>query len=268
MIFLASASGNGFAYLWKDEAPADFQGADWARRICPRGEGLGVDGLFLLERPVSGSPWVMTHWDPDGTRSFCSNGTRAAAALLPPEVEGTFEAVVSDESIQLRVHDGLVGLRMPEGEGYGMQPVALDLDLPHGYGWTGTPHLAIEVPDTDAVDLRTLGPRLRHHPALPHGANVSIVQPLAPGHARIRTWERGVEDETLCCGQGCAVAAAWLAQRTGILEWHFQPQGKDPVTVSLASIQDSRWQELWLEGPVRLIGHLEPGPGLELPRKA
>lgn len=264
MITLASASGNVFAYLWADELPQGFDGAAWARKLSPRGEGLGVDGLFVLERPVPGTPWIMTHWDPDGSRSFCSNGTRAAAALLTPDVEGTLEAVVSGERVSLRVGGGLAALRLPEGEGYGLSPVALDLPFPHGYGWTGTPHLAVEVEDTETVDLRTFGPPLRHHPALPHGANVSIVQVLGPGRARIRTWERGVEDETLCCGQGCAVTAAWLASRTGVRAWHFTPRGRDAVTVRLEPGPDGRWRELWLEGPVRLLGQVVPGPGLEL----
>lgn len=264
MITLASASGNVFAYVWADEVPAGFDGGAWARKLCPRGDGLGVDGFFLLERPVQDRPWIMTHWDPDGSRSFCSNGTRAAAALLTLVVETTFEAVVSSESVQLRVADGRAALRLPEGEGYGLADATLDLPFPHAYGWTGTPHLAIEVPDVDAVDLRTFGPPLRHHPALPHGANVSILQVTAPGHARIRTWERGVEDETLCCGQGCAVAAAWLAARTGIREWHFAPRGRDAVVVCLEPGLDGRWSNLWLEGPVRLLARLTPGPGLEL----
>lgn len=265
MITLASASGNVFAYLWAQEAPAAFDGPRWARRLGRRGEGLGVDGLFLLEPYTGGRPWTLTHWDPDGSQSFCSNGTRAAAALLEPGSKGNVPALVSGEAVLLRLEEsGEVGLRLPEGPGYGLSAVALDLPFPHGYGWTGTPHLVVEVPDTETFDLATFGPIHRRHAALPHGANVSVVTLTAPGAARIRTWERGVEGETLCCGQGCAVAGAWLSSRTGVRSWRFQPLGEDPVRVDLQPDPATGWRDLWLSGPVRNLGRLQPGPGLGL----
>jgi diaminopimelate epimerase len=265
LITLASASGNVFAFLWARDVPAAFDGPAWARVLCPRGEGLGLDGLFLLQPFRPGTPWTLAHWDPDGTPSFCSNGTRAAAALLPEGTRGDLDAVVSGEAVQLRLQASQVGLRMPEGPGYGLLPDALPLDLPHAYGWTGTPQLVIEVPDVQAIDLAVFAPPLRHHATLPDGANVSILQVLEPGRARIRTWERGVEGETLCCGQGCAFAASWLAGRTGIPAWHLQPSGRDPVRVEGSFRPDGTWRELWLSGPVRHLGGLRPGRDLQLP---
>jgi len=122
--------------------------------------------------------------------------------------------------------------------------------------------LVIEVPDVGQVNLAEFAPPLRHHPNLPEGANISIIQVTAPGRARIRSWERGVEGETLCCGQGCAVAGAWLAQRSARRAWEFQPAGDDPLQVSLEGLVEGRWSGLWLAGPVQRIGTFQPDPAL------
>lgn len=258
MYWIAAASGNVFAYIWADEAPPGFSGAVFAKALCPRGSGLGLDGLFLLQRPEAGLPWVMDHWEPDGSRTFCSNGTRAAVSLLSPDPQGDLEALVSGERVRLRLGDGGVALRITEGPEHRIQPAVLSLGFPHAFGWTGTPHLVIEVPDVGLIDLAEFAPPLRYHPDLPQGANVSIVQILGHGRARIRSWERGVEGETLCCGQGCAVAGAWLAQRTGMHAWQFQPAGEDPVQVSVEHLEEGRWSGLWVAGPVHRIGKFTP----------
>ena len=262
MLRVASASGNVFAYLRSEEAPPSFRGPEWARALCPRGRGLGLDGLFLLHSFREGEPWRMEHWEPDGTLTFCSNGTRAAASVLPDGFRGRIQALVSGERVGLRVDGEAVGLQLPEGSEYGLRPSPLDLEWPHALGWTGTPHLIVEVPDVDSVDLPSFAPPLRFHAALPEGANISIVQILELGRARIRTWERGVEGETLCCGQGCAVAGAWLSERMGTGEWNFRPAGEDAVRISVGGMEGGRWRELWLAGPVRRIGGFEPDPAL------
>lgn len=265
MLHLASASGNVFAFIHEADAPPHFDGPTWARALCPRGDGLGLDGLFLVRRFQPGSPWELEHWEPNGEYTFCSNGTRAAAALLPAEAQGQLDVISSGERVRLHRVGSTVGLRLPEGPGYGLRPAPVVDPRPHAYGWTGTPHLIVEVPDVLALDLSQEGPRLRHHPDLPEGANVTFLTLTGASSAQIRTWERGVEGETLCCGQGACVAAAWLAQRTGTLTWRFIPQGRDLVTVHLEALQDAHWSNLWLEGRVRFLGQLMPGAGLDLP---
>ena len=98
----------------------------------------------------------------------------------------------------------------------------------------------------------------------PGGTNVNAVQILAPGTARIRSWERGVEGETLSCGTGSAVAGAWLASRTGIRCWQLQPSGRDPLRVEAELLPEGHWRELWLSGTVRVLGSFHPGVGLQL----
>jgi diaminopimelate epimerase len=126
----------------------------------------------------------------------------------------------------------------------------------------GNPQLVLRVPGVAAVDLPSLAPPLRWHPAIPGGTNVTVVEVMGPGEARIRSWERGVEGETLCCGTGCAVAAAWLAQIQGIRTWTLHPVSGDPVTVTLHLDEQGAWRDLWLSGPVRSIGVARPDLGL------
>ena len=125
---------------------------------------------------------------------------------------------------------------------------------PAGFGFVGNPQLVLRVPSVADVDLPRLAKPLRWAPAFPEGTNVNVVEVVSPGQARIRSFERGVEGETLCCGTGCAVAAAWLARTEGPSRWTFETASGDPVTVSLNLDAEGRWTELWLSGPVRRLG--------------
>ena len=248
-LHLASASGNAFAYLWEDEAGGAFDGSRKARELGP-----GLDGLFLLARARAGEPWRMEHWDTDGSSTFCSNGTRAALALPGAPQDAELEALSNGQRVRLRREGPAAGIRLPEGPDCRLESPALDCPFPFAYGWIGNPQLVIEHPQTATLDLAAFAPPLRHHPLLAHGANVNVLRIEGPGEARIRSWERGVEGETLCCGTGCAVAGAWLAQRSGLMRWTFRPAGPDPVTVELEALEGGAWRGLWLSGPVRLVG--------------
>lgn len=214
-----------------------------------------------MQRPGSG-PWVLEHWDTDGSKSFCSNGSRAALAVSGAPASDVVEAISSGERITLRRRGAEVGIRMPEGEGFGLRPVPMPTEWPAGFGWIGNPQLVLRVPSVDQVDLPALAPRLRHHAALAGGTNVNVVEVIAPGEAKIRSWERGVEGETLCCGTGCAVAAAWLARTEGLTTWRFHTAGGEDVSVELTLDAGGAWRDLWLSGPVRRLGRVHPDPSL------
>ncbi|HJV47977.1 MAG TPA: hypothetical protein VJ549_01760 [Geothrix sp.] len=261
-LHLASAAGNVFGYLWADMAK-DCSGEDYAKILCPRGRGFGLDGLFLMQRPKSGS-WILEHWDTDGSKSFCSNGSRAAFAVPGAPSEPQVEVISSGEWILLRRDGDDIGIRMPEGEGFGLRTVPMPTSEPAGFGWIGNPQLVLRVPSVAAVDLPTFAPPLRHHAALPGGTNVNVIEVLAPGEAKIRSWERGVEGETLCCGTGSAVAAAWLAHTEGPSRWRLHTAGGETVKVDLKLDADGGWRDLWLSGPVRHLGIVHPDPSLLL----
>jgi len=178
--------------------------------------------------------------------------------------EAMVDVISNGERILLRRTDEEVGIRMPEGEGFGLRALPLPTELPAGFGWIGNPQLVLRVPSVAKVDLATFAPPLRHHVAIPGGTNVNVVEVIAPGEARIRSWERGVEGETLCCGTGSAVAAAWLASTEGTSSWHLHTASGEVVHVELQLAADGSWRELWLSGPVRRLGVVHPDPSLLL----
>jgi diaminopimelate epimerase len=184
--------------------------------------------------------------------------------LLPQDFQGELEVCSSGERAILDRRGLEVGLRLPEGGDYCLTDAPTGIiQFPSVYGWTGTPQLVLQVPDVEAIDLPTFAPPLRFHQGLPCGANVSVLQVLSPGQAKIRTWERGVEGETQCCGQGTAAAAAWLAEQTGLKVWDMQPRGEDAVCIEVGAIEGRHWKGLWLKGPVRVLGEVTLGSSLQ-----
>lgn len=189
----------------------------WAREICHRGFGIGADGLIFLDQPDSDNPadYIWHFFNADGSRAeMCGNGSRCAARLAwqlglagPEHVLGTdagpIKALVLPDAERVKVqltpyHDVRLDLR-------------LDLD---GGVWdahfvnTGVPHAVLFVPDVAGVDVQATGKAFRNHPRFaPTGANVNFVQVVDRNSLLLRTYERGVEGETLACGTGAAASA-------------------------------------------------------------
>jgi diaminopimelate epimerase len=195
-----------------------------ARRYCPRRTGIGADGVLALEESSEDNVhFRMLYHNADGSiGSMCGNGARClaryarAAGLPEPTLRfetdaGLYSADVPDsEEEPVRLH-------LPRPGGHRTVPELADhsgFDDPH-YIWTGTEHLVVFVHSARDTPLQELGPPLRRDANLgPAGANVDFVEVLAPGQLRVRTWEKGVEGETLACGTG-ATASAVVACLTG-----------------------------------------------------
>lgn len=246
-----SGAGNDFVVL--DNRFLRFSDAELAAlaaRVCPRRVGVGADGLLALDDPDAESTvdFRMRYRNADGSlATMCGNGARclarfAARAGLGRETPDGAVAVAFDTDggrYTARVAGGVSGGRGASGS------VRLDVPPPRGFTpldgfegvftldgqpdplvriWTGTEHVVAFVPDVAAVDLAAVGSRVRHDAAFaPAGTNVNVVSVAARGatmpaaeDARIavRTFEKGVEAETLACGTG-ALAAALAAFRTG-----------------------------------------------------
>jgi diaminopimelate epimerase len=119
---------------------------------------------------------------------------------------------------------------------------------------TGVPHAVLFVPDADKAMVRELGPEIRRHPHFgPPGANVNFVQVLGPSRIRVRTFERGVEDETLACGTG-VTASALIASRVHGFDSPIKVrvQGGDELEVSFR-IADGQFADVRLSGPAQFV---------------
>jgi len=220
-----SGGGNDFLVFEADGRALSESDRERVARLCRRGVSVGADGALFLSGGES-SRIHLDYFNSDGgLASFCANGTRCAARYAVSRRLVAGNTVVLEtgwDAIDAQVHeDGeLVSLVLPRllppGEpipisGAGLPATGIPMHV-------GVPHLVVMMDggDLSALDVARLGPPLRRHPLLPEGANVSFVRVVAPDRIAVRTFERGVEGETLACGSG-TVASAVVASRLGLV---------------------------------------------------
>lgn len=186
--------------------------------ICNRYNGIGADGIVVLEQGAPTADVRIHYFNRDGTPAdLCGNATLCSTALSAGLALG------SQSGMTLATPSGLIASRIADGlPEIDLLPVtsvrtAMPIELVAGehrigYATAGIPHLVILCADADLVDVAGRGPSLRRHEASGlSGANVNWVSPLAGGAWRYRTFERGVEGETLACGTGAVATAVLLA---------------------------------------------------------
>lgn len=206
--------GRGRAQLERSLGPL-------APRLCHRRLGVGADGVLLL-LPAGDRRARLVYWNSDGSRAaFCANGTRCAARFAAERWGwATMVLETGHAAVGAEVGEDGVTLHLPAPEAvapWGELTVANEA-LRCRYLVVGVPHLVVPVawPDFWERPLAPLAPALRRHTGLPEGgANVHFVRLAAPGPLAVRSFERGVEGETLSCGSGVvacglvAVAEGW-----------------------------------------------------------
>lgn len=224
--FKMHGSGNHFVLL--DNRTLRVPAADmagWAKAVCAPGFGVGADGLIFLDQAPAGSgaDYMWHFYNADGSRAeMCGNGSRCAARLAvhlglagPEHVlltdAGPIRAAVAPDSDQVKVQ-----LTPPQGLALDI-PLTLDGEkLTVHFVNTGVPHTVVECGDLASVDVKKLGRALRFHPHFaPAGTNVNFIQATERDALYLRTYERGVEDETYACGTGAA-ASALVANALGL----------------------------------------------------
>ncbi len=225
----------------------------FARRVCHRQLGAGADGLILIEAsPTANFRWRF--YNADGSEpEMCGNGGRCAArfavlnGIAPADLSfetlaGTIKAEVRDRRVKLfmaGVGDFILGQNIP------LEETTL---LGH-FLKVGVPHVAVPVADLEAAPVTGWGRAVRFHALFaPAGTNVNFIQVEGPQDLRIRTYERGVEDETLACGTG-AVASALIAARLGqvVSPVTVHTRGGEALTVYFTP-QGETFTEVFLEG--------------------
>ncbi len=250
-----SGSGNDFVALGPEAILAlgdDLPG--WVRRVCRRGLSVGADGVLLVEPLGTDRVRVRFH-NPDGSIAFCGNGTRCAARFA--ESMGFVGAAMVLETavgeVPAQVRGSEVHLELPPPENHG--DLTLDLGGERLTGrWidSGVPHLVLTVDDPGSAPLERWGPAIRRHAAFGEsGTNVDVIR-VAAAEVAVRTWERGVEGETLSCGTG-AIAAAYAAFLADGLRRHtVVPRSGVPLRVGFPG--ESRVPEaVLLEGDARIV---------------
>lgn len=226
-------------------------------RLCDRRRGVGADGVLLLERDPE-LDFAMRYHNSDGRPAdYCGNGARCLARFALDHglgrdgvvrfrtAPGVQKARVHEFG-DVEVHYGLV--RAP-GAMRSLAAAGRSFDGHHVLA--GVPHFVVPVERVEWVPLTEWAPPLRHHPDFgPEGANVDFIATLGPGRIAMRTWERGVEGETLACGSG-AIASAVAVRAT---------QDADTVTVLTAGGDELKVAmtradggfDVWLTGPAEV----------------
>jgi len=186
-------------------------------RLCDRHRGIGADGILLLEKASNHADFRMRYFNADGGEAeMCGNGARCFARFAN-KVAGA-EAKISFETpagvISAKLAGDLVTLQMTEPTDLKLNiklAVADENKTVHFIN-SGVPHVVIPIPRIDDVDVRREGSAIRHHKMFsPKGANVNFIEKRGPKKIAVRTYERGVEDETLACGTGIVASALIFA---------------------------------------------------------
>ncbi len=244
--------------------------ADLAQRVCPRRTGVGADGLLAMEDGTDGAHFRMRYRNADGSLgTMCGNGARclarfAARAGLGDRDGSTATLVFDTDGGRYRAEvpessapSGDVTLHVPPARDFGPADVT-GAPAPVYRIWTGTEHAVVFVDRVDEADVAGVGAWLRHDAAFaPAGTNVNFVEvaETEPARVRVRTFEKGVEAETLACGTG-AVATALTSRLTD----HVGGEGRQEIavempggTLTVGFTLDGEPRDLTLAGPAETV---------------
>ncbi|MFW6065484.1 MAG: diaminopimelate epimerase [Planctomycetota bacterium] len=285
-IEFAKLSGSGNDFICIDNRDGSFDqiisssdvSGHFTREMCHRGTGVGADGLIFASRPeLEGVAEIEARFfEADGSETdLCGNGVGCfvhwvtAANMVTP---GETKILTPAGIVRGQDSDGdyvRVCIPSPTDMRWDLELSAAGAQLGCDFVITGIPHVVTYVDDIRKADVQRLGPALRHHEQFaPRGANANFVQVLEPGRLALRTFEFGVEDETLACGTGSAAAAILTALRhhwddeylRGEKPVLIHTRGGDTLRVYFQAHEDGSVSDVCLETVVRFVyvGRVHP----------
>ncbi|MFO8062071.1 MAG: diaminopimelate epimerase [bacterium] len=250
-----SGSGNDFIIIDNTDNSISLSQAQ-IEKLCSRRTGIGADGLILVN-PSDKHDFAMQYFNNDGGEAdMCGNGGRSIAlyAYMTGIIESKEMIFSSRKGVHRAFIKGSNTVKLQLSDPHSMEfdkEIILDNEKIRGdYLNTGVPHFVILTRDLESIDVKGLGRQVRMHPDFaPEGANVDFVQAEKPARIFMRTYERGVENETLACGTGAVASALSAARFLGI---------DPPVEIITRSGEiltvdfqfDEHYSEVYLEGRV------------------
>ena len=228
-------------------------------QLCDRHRGIGADGILLLEKPGNRADFRMRYFNADGGEAeMCGNGARCFARFAN-------KVAAAKEKISFETQAGLISAELKgDSVTLGMtEPTDLRLHLELGIAGenktvhfinSGVPHVVIPVVNIEDVDVRHEGAAVRYHKIFsPSGTNVNFMEKRGAKKIAIRTYERGVEDETLACGTGIVASALIFGATEGC---HgpitVLPRGGDELQVGFETVA-GRFCNVTLTGPAQFV---------------
>jgi len=253
----AVATGNDFIII-DSRAGGLKELPKMAKLLCDRKRGIGSDGLLIMEKSKK-ADFRMRIFNPDGSEAeMCGNGSRCIALYAATEgiVSGEMTVDTLAGVLKASVKKDIVRVRLTEPKNIQWNMCLMIDKCPYKLNFvnTGVPHVIHFVKDIEKVDVKNMGAHIRHHGEFsPDGTNADFVEVVGKDRIKIRTYERGVEDETLACGTGAVASAVISAEAEKM---------SSPVTVSTRSGEELKvyfkiiagdFKEVYLEGKAKLV---------------
>ena len=234
---------------------------DQIEKLCDRHRGIGADGLLCVEPATDGGDFKMRYYNADGGEAeMCGNGARCFGRFVN-HLHGDSLSKIRFETLA-----GMISAEFEEGQ------VRINMSAPHGLKLgetlpvagtnlsvhsvnTGVPHAVVFVEDLENVPVREWGAALRYHEAFkPKGTNANFAKVLAADSIAIRTYERGVEDETLACGTGMVACALIHHELTGAASpISVLVKGGDTLRIGFTESAPHEYTDVTLFGPADFV---------------
>ena len=243
-------TGNDFILADNREEKYTALTVEQIKKICDRHKGIGADGVMLLNK-LTGYDFEMKYFNSDGNESsMCGNGGRCivkfASSLGIHKNSYHFKAIDGDHEAEIE-GSGKVRLKMKDISEIEVHSNYFVVD-------TGSPHFVKYVDDLEIYDVANKGREIRNSSKFQEkGINVNFVEPIGSDEIFVRTYERGVEDETQSCGTGVTASAIVSAHNDNgfnLVEVK-TPGGK--LTVEFDKIDENHFENIWLSGPAELV---------------
>ncbi|MEX1001871.1 MAG: diaminopimelate epimerase [Crocinitomicaceae bacterium] len=250
MIEFEKYHGAGNDFILIDNRQGQFVGdkVSFSKKWCSRRFGIGSDGIIFLEQDPE-FDFVMDFYNPDGSQSFCGNGSRCVVAFAKKlgiiNNEAVFKAIDGIHHAQIREKN--IAVLMNDVH----QVIQIEKDY---FIHTGSPHYISYCNPSDERDIVAFGKEIRYsEPYKKEGTNVNLVRELNNGKIDLRTYERGVEDETFACGTGATAAALSYAVKNDWAEGTIDVQVKGGDLQLSFHKEGDVFKDIWLIGPAEFV---------------
>lgn len=246
--FKYQGTGNDFILIDNRSGKFTHNKIEFAKKWCDRRFGIGSDGLIFIENSAQ-TDFLMDFYNPDGSQSFCGNGSRCAVRFAlkigaVSKSEISFEAIDGVHSAKLIDHD--ISILMKEVN----EVKLIDQDL---FIHTGSPHY-ISFDETEQKNIIEFGRKIRYAQEYkPGGTNVNLVKTISGNHIQVKTYERGVEDETFSCGTGVTACALAYAEKNKLKSGSVTTDVRGGrLSVKFESYANG-YRNIWLTGPAEYV---------------
>lgn len=246
--FKYQGTGNDFVMIDDRAETFDLNDHQLIAHLCHRKFGVGADGLILI-RNHNEVDFEMIYYNADGyLTSLCGNGSRCAVMFANKlgVIKDHCQFMTVEGVLEAKIEQGHVYLKMPNVD-------QLEVFKDHFFLNTGSPHHICFVDEIEHYDVFHQGKKIRNGaPYYEEGANVNFVKNLSEDTIFVRTYERGVENETLSCGTGVTAAALVQGFKGASSPIHVKTRGGN-LQISFKKDSDNKFSDIYLIGPVEMV---------------